>query len=294
MKAPAMRGAAVAWVMAAGLFGVARPAAADLEDALAERWRDRFVVVSTEVVSGCDGGYTNNELAGRRVVSRAAEHFAPGELGRVHKVEVKRNRLEVLVDLVEGLLEPFDDGPFHLFEQKSCKVELLIEVPREAIKGRDVEALDRLLVGYLERYPSEQDARGAKSWNRRRQPPLPRDYERTRAEYEEWKRRQLAARVGSALDRALGELAEVRERMRIDDEYLEGFAAGLIEQRHLTFYDCDDALRANFYGCKRSPPSLHDRDRDWVKGFDDGQLTAFDLEIVRRLRSCLPPPPESR
>lgn len=268
----------------AALILAAPAAAADLEDQLAARWRDAWVVVKAPVSSDCDGSYTNNEVRGRAVSGKGAVRFEPGEVARVHKVELKRSRVEVLVDLDEGMLRPYTDGPYRLFDQLSCKVELLIELPREAAKAKDLAALEPVLTDLLDRFPAREQARAAPSWNRRRQEPIPEGYEKTAAEHRAWKARQVNAEIDRRIDDALREAEYALRNTSSDPEYAAGLGAGAEAMKWLSYSDCDDWLDSSLSSASRYPPGeASHRFRD---GYQAGQRLAYSLLLVHHLREC--------
>jgi hypothetical protein len=275
-------GAALLVLGALGLAGT--PAAAlDLEQALAS-WRQAWVVIKVPSGSNCDQGYTNNEVP--QGAPRADVQLGPGELAQVHKIEVKRDRLEVLLNLDEGYLEPRREGPFELFEDARCKVELELPVPRAVIKGDDLAGAERVLASYLARFTSEAEARRSELWNRRQKGRLPKDYEQTLAAWEKWKREQYLLRLDEEIDEALDELEQARRGNRTSPEYADGLAAGLEAQRYVSFSSCQEALDASFWTKSREVPKDRRKDRDFVEGFDNGQRLAFFQERIEELRDC--------
>src|SRR6266480_1669405 len=76
---------------------------ADLEDQLNARWRGQFAVVRLPIASSCDGFYNDNDVVGTRAESKARRRFAAGEAARVERVSTHRNRIDVFLDLTEGV-----------------------------------------------------------------------------------------------------------------------------------------------------------------------------------------------
>jgi len=72
---------------------------AGLEDDLNSRWRGGAVVVKIPLASSCDGFYNDNDVIGSRVDSKARRRFDAGELARVERIDVKRGRVDVFLDL---------------------------------------------------------------------------------------------------------------------------------------------------------------------------------------------------
>ncbi|MGH2608872.1 MAG: hypothetical protein ACRDHF_07240 [Tepidiformaceae bacterium] len=263
---------------------VAAPAAAaDVEGPLNARFRGGWVIARVPIASDCGGLYTNNEVHGGRTDSRGGRRFAAGELARVERIEVRRGgRVDVFLDLAEQILEPSTDGPFTLYTPRSCRVQLLIEAPRHAAAADLMAALDEL----LELHPDARQAEASVAWNGRRREEYPPDYERTLAEHAAWKAEQANLVVAERIDEAIEEAARVNDRIRSDPEYLAAFAAGVAEVRDVYFGDCASLLGARLY-----PETERGRSQAWNDGYRDGQLLAWHLELLRRLRACSVPVP---
>src|SRR4051794_24032853 len=122
------------------LPGLARnAAAADLERTLDEHWRGAYVVVRPPIASDCGGFYTDDDAHAGRVDSRGSHRFAAGELAKVDSVKVRfGGRVDVFLDLAEDVLEQRSDGPFTLFDARSCKVQLKIDgAARSGLPGAE-------------------------------------------------------------------------------------------------------------------------------------------------------------
>lgn len=255
--------------------------AAGLEETLDGRWRGEWVVVKAAVASSCDGFYNDNDVVGARVESKARRRFEAGELARVERVGARRGRVDVFLDLAEDVLEERRDGPFILYEPRSCRIQLRVPVPERA----DAAAAEARLAELLELHGSEREAAASPAWNGRRRAPFPENYEETLAAYESWRATQTNAAVQDRMDDAIEEAARINDRLRSDPEYLEGFAAGVEKAKDRVHGDCPGLLRSTF-----SPDSKGSG--DWKRGYEDGQRLAWNLELLRRLRECFVPVPE--
>lgn len=257
---------------------------AGLEDSLNARWRGGWVVVRTPIFSSCDGFYNDNEVRGPRVESTARRRFAEGEVARVERIAARRNRVDVFLDLSEGVLAERRDGPFTLYDPLTCKIQLKVPIPDRAQPA----AVEQTLASLLELHQTRNAAERSPAWNRRRREPLPEGYERTLAEYESWKATQLNAAVQARMDRALDETARISDRIRSDADYLEGFAEGVERVRNRSYpSDCGNLVDAYF-----QPDSAGSgRSSAWRNGYEDGQRLTFNLELLRRLRDCVVPVP---
>lgn len=256
---------------------------AGIEDALNARWQGGAVVVKVPLGSSCDGFYNDNEVVGSRVDGKGRHRFDPGELARVERIGVKRGRVDVFLDLVEGILEEFQDGPFTLYEPRVCKIQLKVPVPDRS----DQAAVERRLAELLDLHDSTRAAEASPAWNGRRREPFPEGYERTLAAYESYKAERTNEAVQARMDEAIDEAARIGDRIRSEPEYLAGFAAGLEKVRDNSLGDCPSLLTRSF-----SPASAGSgKSADWRRGYEDGQRLGHHLELLRRLRGCFVPVP---
>ncbi len=270
--------------------------AADLDRTLEGRWRGAWVVTMVETYSDCLGAYNDNDINGRLVSSRGRVRFAPGELAKVDKVDAKRARLELRLSLAEPLLLSRHDGPFTLLDEAGCRVEMDIEVPREMVRGDDIAGIERAVADVLERYPTAQDARRSRAWNRRVRDPYPADYNRTLAAHAAWKARQQNDLVQARLDRALEATSEIASGMSPDPDYLAGFARGVEAAKATTIDGCPEMLALDLAGprrvAERASSRSSDDDRRLDGGFEDGRRLVVGLGLLRRLPRCFVPIPE--
>jgi hypothetical protein len=257
--------------------------AADLERALDARWRGGWVIVKVPVSSDCAGVYTDNDARGTRVESRGEHDFEAGELGHVERVGTKwGGRVDVFLDLAEQILDSRRDGPYTLFDARSCKVQLKID----GAGKKGLPEAEAALAALLELHADAQEAEASPAWNRRRRADYPPDYERTLAEYRSWKAAQVVAATQARMSAAIEEAARIDDQIRDDAEYLTGFAAGVQRARDHSFGDCDDAAEARLY-----PDTTGGKSDRWDDGYEDGQRLAFDVALLQVLARCLESPP---
>lgn len=257
--------------------------AAGLEETLNSRWRGAFVVVRMPVASDCDGYYNDNDVVGNRADSKARRRFEAGELAHVKRIGVRRGRVDVFLDIAEGVLQEFRDGPFTLYEPKTCKIQLRVPVPDRA----DAGGAEARLGDLLELHETAREAEESSAWNGRRREPFPEDYDRTLAAYESYKAARTNAAVQERMDDAIEEASRITDRLRSDPEYLEGFAAGADEVRDRSYGDCGSLLSSSF-----SPDTRSGKSSDWKRGYEDGQRLAYNVELLRKLKGCFVPVPE--
>lgn len=284
------RAAAVALALA-----VAGPAAADLEDDLERAWAGAWVVTRVETASDCSGFYTNVEVRGRRSSSSGSRRFEEGELARVDKINLKSDRLDLYLSVAEPVLVPHTDGPFTLYDERSCRVQLMVDVPKPVVRSGRLDEVEAVVLEALERHETSAAARKSRGWNRREREPFPRDYQETLERHAAWKaeeaNRALAATRLAALDEASQALARVTD----DPAYLAGFGAGVEAQRSRSAPGCSSLGGVVFSGDEQRPPT--DRrgsspgERAWQRGFRDGQIVAWATRVARVVEGCFVPVP---
>lgn len=271
-----------------GSFAAPR-APASTEGDLNRTWNGSWVVVGLETYSACERGYTDNEVRGDRVVGRGPHPFDSGELAVVHKIRLRRTQVEVLLDLVEPLLVEYQDGPFTLYRQATCKVELEIPVPRGIPFRREVKEIDTAIARLLDHHPTVTSAQRSPGWNGRVVEAFPADYQETLFEYQLWKSDQVNGEIHEKRNNALANATRRLSHMDDDPEYLAGFAEGVEEAGDEHFGNCDALLSMSVYSFTHDPPQ--DRNSDWQDGYQEGQELVFYVELAHRLGDCFIPPP---
>jgi hypothetical protein len=251
-------------------------AADSREKTLNARFRGGWVIVQVALFSRCDGFYNDNELIGPGTNGKG-RRFAEGELAQVERVASKRDRVEIFLNLAEGVLEPRREGPFTLYDARTCRVQLKVPAAKDAAVALD---------GLLELHGAAREAEASKGWNRRRRESYPPDYERTLAAYQSWKAEQTNSAVQARLDKATDEAGRAADRMRSDTEYLAGFAAGKEKMSGKYLGNCDSLINSYF-----SPDTERGKSDLWRRGYEDGQRLVYNLELVRRLPDCFVPIP---
>jgi len=260
-----------------------------LGDRLDRELKGGWGVLGVEVYSGCGGTYSDNEVGAAGVASKAPHHFSAGELVKIDNVKVKKQRVDLMLTLAAPLRLPRTDGPFELYDQHQCQVQLMVFVPRELIKGAQVEALLAQVKRHITLYPSFDAAQMSDDWNGREMEPFPDDYEETLQRHAAWKAKQTNAAVRQGIDHALSEAAEAAEDIDDDEDYLAGFAAGAEKMADFSVTSCSSLLSASFTTYHKNPPA--DSARAFKDGWDDGQKLVFHVLLADRLHSCLVPVP---
>jgi hypothetical protein len=264
--------------------------ASELENRLDRELKGASGILEVDVFSGCSGTYSDNEVGSSGVASKAPHRFTPGEVAKIDKIKVKRQRVDLLVTLVEPILQSRTDGPFELFDERICKAQLIFMVPREVIKGGNAEAVLEIVRRAFTVFPSPEAARESENWSGRECDQLPDDYQTTLVRYEVWKAEQLNIAIAARRAEALDEATDIVDDILREEDYLDGFAAGVEKMRSVRLSDCGTLVDAHVSSYDRSPPS--DQKERWKEGYRDGQRLIFNLMLARRLERCQIPIPQ--
>jgi hypothetical protein len=263
--------------------------ASELGDRLDRELKGGWGVLELEVYSACGGTYSDNEVGAAGVASKARHRSAAGELVKIDNIKVKRQRVDLMLTLDAPLRVSHMDGPFELYDQRSCRVQLMVYVPRELVKNADLEGLLTEVKKHFTLYSSRDDAEMSDVWNGREIEPLPDDYEERLHRHAVWKAEQINAAVHNGIDHALSEAAEAIDDLDDDTDYLAGFGEGAEKMGGFSVTNCDSLLSVSFTTYRKSAPT--GKSRSWRDGWDDGQQLVFHVLLADRLRSCLVPVP---
>jgi len=263
------------------LLAVAAPVRADVEEALRARMRGRWGVLRSAVATECTKHYSDNDVVGASASGRWPIHLPAGELVTIDDVQVGWTGMDANLSLQVPYRVEIVDGPFTLYEIRSCRVQLKFDVSR-AVR-RDENQAAAAVTAIVEVFDDERGARGSGLWNRRRPDPLPPDSEQRWAEYTAWKAQQVNVEVDRKLARALDEISSTLRGMRDDPAYLASFQHGVDSKRSTSFSNCESALSASFYGS-----SSRGEER---RGWEDGQRLAWNAALAKMLRGCFVPVP---
>ena len=272
--------------------------ASDLERTLESRWRGAWVLTGVDTFSDCSGFHTDNDVNGTLVNSKGRFRFRTGEMAQIGKLEVKHSRVEIKMSLPEPILTSYQDGPFTLYNETRCLVELDVELPRSVISKDDVNGVENALRPLLTRFDSQDDASQSKTWNHRHRDAYPADYDRTLAQHDAWKAKQANAGIQAKLDKAMEETSRLSDRITGDSDYLKGFAAGVEAMKAIDLSRCNELLSRDITslspGQTRFAAAVGgEAANQYARGFQDGQRLVFGLESLRRLPSCMVPVPDA-
>ena len=282
------------------LLGLATPClAGKLDRAVESRWRGAWVLTKVAAQSDCSGLHTDNLVSGTLVSSKGRYQFRPGELAHVDKVDVHRSRVDLIMSLPEAILVGYQDGPFKLYNEIRCPLELDVEVPRDLVSNDDTNGIDSVLRQAVDRFSSQEEAQAAKSWNGRRRDPYPANYQQTLAEHQAWKAQQANAAIQTRLDRAAEEASRLTDRLTSDQDYLAGFASGVEAMKRVELADCGSIMSRDFANLGPTPqparPAANgEAQQRWGRGYQDGLKLVFALESMRRLPGCFIQAPEAQ
>jgi hypothetical protein len=263
--------------------------ASELGESLNRELAGGWAVLEVEIHSSCGGTYSDNTVGSVGVSSKAENRFSEGELVKIDKVKVKRQRVDLLLTIAVPLRQARMDGPFELYDDLECRAQLIFPVGRQQVKTADLQGILTSIAEKLTVYRSFAEATESEAWNGREPDPLPSDYETTLQSHAVWKAEQTNAAVRQAIDRALSAAAHVADDLDDDADYLEGFAQGAEEMSSFSITDCSSLLSVSYSVYHETAPK--DRSSRWRNGYDDGQELVFHVLVADRLRACRVPVP---
>ena len=285
MSKPALFRSTLVCILAVAASGFG----SDLDDRLNQRLKGAWAILEVEVYSACAGTYSDNRVGDAGVAGKAQYRFEAGELVKIDKVNAKRQRVDLLLTLDVPFRTSRVEGPFELFDERQCQVQLIVPVLREEIKAGIDETIVSRFEELITLYPTLDDARDSDSWNGRETEPLPSDYDQTLARYAVWQAEQTNAAVNDAVRRAVNEAADVAEDLSDDSDYLAGFAAGAEKMSTFGTSDCASLLSASLSMHDTKAPE--DKEKRWRDGWHDGQELIFNVLLAERLQACRVPVP---
>lgn len=269
-----------------------------LERNVRERWQEAWVITRVETFSDCGDRPTLNRVTGEIVKSGGRQGFGPGELARVARVDGGGHSVQLDLDFPEPVLVSRRDGPFTLYDERTCRVRLQTELPLQAIRDPDSVRVEFVIEKLLQRFPSEAAARAADAWNRRRRDPYPRGYERTLIDHAVWMLEKVNQRARARFDRILQETSRIADRMNGDPDYTAGFVEGVKAARTARLGSCAEVLKFDL------DETLHQAARNYRKrrkgrnpaardGYRDGHLMVYGMRMLQRIPECFVPVSEA-
>jgi len=215
--------------------------------------------------------------------------------------------------LAEPILATSQDGPFTLYNEAPCKVEMQVELPRDLVKNKDVAGVEALLRPVVERHASEDQARASRAWNKRQREAYPADYDETLARHSVWKAEQTNAAVQAGIDRLIDETSRIPDRISDDPDYMAGFVKGVEAGRAPHPVACPDlmtiasasptvypiaapptAATAAYRKVGTATPTNTEQEARRQRGYQDGLRLTVALDAVRRMPGCIVQVPEAK
>jgi len=264
---------------------------AGLQDDLNARWRGAWVIVTGELYSNCNGLATNNRISGDLISGNGRYTFEPGELARITKVDAKRRRVDVFLDIHEGMLIEYQDGPFTLLREASCPVELLLDYGDARTRDLGVTGIEEQFNQWFERYARLEDAEDSPRWNERLRDDYPVGYQETLVAYEAWKVEQHNRLVEQKIEESIEQTSYLLAQVSSDSEFGSGLGYGISAMREDISNDCDRLVVSNSSTFARSYDAPNP---DWGNGYKTGQQLAYHIELTRRLSGCYIDAPDNR
>lgn len=269
------------------------PAAAGaFEDQVRARWRGAWVLTDIESYSTCDGKYFNNDVSGQFVAARAGRKFEPGELAKVDQLQVRRKKIELKLTVATSTLLPYQDGPFTLYSERTCQIELEVAIPREMLKTKDVDDVDQILARVAQRFATEDEAIATSDWNGREADEYPTDYQETIARHAVWRAEETNLQIDAQIDKSLVVANELAREIDGSSAYLAGLAAGSRQMREWRERDCNRLVGSTAVTFRFSAPAEFSDNSSWCAGYYDGQALVYHLAMVSRLPACYVDVPE--
>jgi hypothetical protein len=256
---------------------------ADVEDTLQSRWTGAWLIVNGELHSNCNGTTTDNRINGDLISGRGLRAFPAGELGKVTRVNVRRHRVDINFDLNETVLIEYRDGPFTLYREASCRVELIVDFGEQRTKDLGVEGIEAQFASWFDRYARLADAEQSGNWNQRERRAYPENYEETLADYRLWKVEQHNRLVDDRIAESLEESRQLLAEVRAEDDFGAGLSYGIDAMRKNLGSDCEQLVASSPDTYRQS----HDAPSElWANGYEIGQRLAYYIELGRLLGSC--------
>jgi hypothetical protein len=265
------------------LIAISSAARADIQSDLNARWRGAWLIVTGDISSNCNGLTTDNRINGDLVSGKGRFAFEPGELARVKKVDAKRSRVDVSLELKEGVLIEYQDGPFTLYREASCQAELEIDFGNSRTKDLGIAAVEAQFGEWFERYARLDEATGSPSYNHRVRDAYPEDYASTLAAYEQWKIDQHNQLVASRIADSSEKTALLLAQVHADSEFGAGLSEGIPAMRDAMNDNCDALLKSSPATFAKSAEAPNE---SWGDGYKIGQQLAYHVELGRRLGRC--------
>jgi len=179
-----------------------------------------------------------------------------------------------------------------LYDPRKCQIELEVAIPRDLLKSKNVEEVDRLLASIASRFATFDEAQASSDWNGREADEYPDDYEITLARHSVWQAEQLNLTIDEQLDHSLVVANELAREVDGNPVYLAGFAEGARAMREWRERDCGRLVGSTAVTFRLKAPEEYKENTTWCDGYHDGQALIYNLAILSRLPACYVEVPE--
>ncbi|HUD71476.1 MAG TPA: hypothetical protein VMQ62_05900 [Dongiaceae bacterium] len=267
------------------------PAAEPQPATFTSRWNGAWVVTGQPLSSECNGIYTNNEVAGGRVIGRGHQRFDPGVVGHVDQVLVSSNKVTLSITLSERLYVSRPARDYTLSTTSACQVDLKFMVPPGAGAVDDLIALEALVSPVVERHADQTQAIVASGFLPPDGPAAAEVQREAIAAHQTWKATEEQQAVDARLQAWSTQTARLSSNIENDPDYLAGFARGVDEGRHTAVKTCAELARtapAPYWPSVTGAAlaAKGGRQKAWARGYEDGVRLSQGLEAMKLMPTC--------
>jgi hypothetical protein len=242
-------------------------------------------------MSECNGIYTNNQVAGGRVIGHGHQRFDPGVVGHVDQVMVASNKVTLRITLSERLFVTRPGREYTLSNTAACQVDLKFMVPPGLGADNDLIGLEALVSPVVERHAGENQAILASGFLPLDGPGADMVQREAIAAHHEWKSAEEQQAVDARLQAWSTQTARLSSSIENDPDYLAGFARGVEEGRASAVKTCEELARTAPapYWPTASGAALAakgGRQKAWARGYQDGVRLSQGLEAMKLMPTC--------
>ncbi len=260
-------------------------------ETFASRWNGAWVVTGQPLSSECNGIYTNNQVAGGRVLGRGHQRFEPGVVGHVDQVLVSSNKVTLSITLSERLYVTRPARDYTLSSTSACQVDLKFMVPPGPATADDLIALEALVSPVVERHADQVQAIVASGFLPMDGPGAAEQQREAIAAHRTWKSAEEQQAVEARLQAWTAQTTRLSSNIENDPDYLAGFARGVDEGRHSAVKTCEELARtapAPFWPSASGAAlaARGGRQKAWARGYEDGVRLSQGLEAMKLMPTC--------
>jgi hypothetical protein len=260
-------------------------------ETFSSRWNGAWIVTEQPLSSECNGIYTNNQVAGGRVLGRGHQRFDPGVVGHVDQVLVSSNKVTLSITLSERLYVTRPARDYVLSSTSACQVDLKFMVPPGPGTAADLIALETLVSPVVERHADQLQAIVASGFLPPDGPGAAEVQREAVMAHRSWKAAEDQQAVDARLQAWTAQTTRLSSNIENDPDYLAGFARGVDEGRHTAVKSCEELARTAPapYWPTASGAALAakgGRQKAWARGYEDGVRLSQGLEAIKLMPAC--------